>query len=182
MGTISDYKLLDSPYDYMQVYRNGELLTSTDNKTDESEKERFHNANVYYIGKFSDKLQVNVDADYVYSRLNHWQQVIETSRIDAVSESTHIQNDQRNRAVAFKDVFAWNISEVSGLDFGTDFSRISSWGTSVNEEGKIADDRFKTMKPSMRDLSPIACFLKNGRGASGFAMNMSTPSTQTRVR
>ena len=40
----------------------------------------------------------------------------------------------------------------------------------------------KTMKPSMRDLSPIACFLKNGRGASGFAMNMSTPSTQTRVR
>ena len=46
MGTISDYKLLDSPYDYMQVYRNGELLTSTDNKTDESEKERFHNANV----------------------------------------------------------------------------------------------------------------------------------------
>ena len=143
MGTISDYKLLDSPYDYMQVYRNGELLTSTDNITDESEKERFHNANVYYIGKLSDKLQLNVDADYVYSRLNHWQQVIETSRIDAVSESTHIQNDQRNRAVAFKDVVAWHINEVSGLDFGTDFSRISSWGTSVNEEGKIADDRFK---------------------------------------
>lgn len=79
MGTISDYKLLDSPYDYMQVYRNGELLTSTDNITDESEKERFHNANVYYVGELSDKLRLNVDADYVYSRLNHWQQVTETS-------------------------------------------------------------------------------------------------------
>ena len=167
MGTISDYKLLDSPYDYMQVYRNGELLTSTDNKTDESEKERFHNANVYYIGKFSDKLQVNVDADYVYSRLNHWQQVIETSRIDAVSESTHIQNDQRNRAVAFKDVFAWNISEISGLDFGTDFSRISSWGTSVNEEGKIADDRFKNNETKYAGFVSYRLFSEKWKGIVG---------------
>ena len=167
MGTISDYKLLDSPYDYMQVYRNGDLLTSTDNKTDESEKERFHNANVYYIGKLSDKLQVNVDADYVYSRLNHWQQVIETSRIDAVSESTHIQNDQRNRAVAFKDVFAWNINEVSGLDFGTDFSRISSWGTSVNEEGKIADDRFKNNETKYAGFVSYRLFSEKWKGSVG---------------
>lgn len=143
MGTISNYKLLDSPYDYMVTYKNNELLTSTDNKTNESEKERFHNVNVYYIGKLSDKLQLNLDADYVYSQLKHQQQVTETSKTDATSEITHMQNDQRNRAVAFKGVFAWNINGKHGLDFGTDFSKISSWGTSVNVEGKIADDQFK---------------------------------------
>lgn len=140
LGSISNYKMLDSPFDYMQTYKNDELLTSTDNKTEESEKERFHNVNLYYIGKLTDNLQLNLDADYVYAQLKHKQQVSETSRIDAVSEITHMQNDQRNRATALKGVFAWNMNKNNGLDFGMDFSKISSWGVSVNEEGKIADD------------------------------------------
>lgn len=143
LGSISNYKMLDSPFDYMQTYKNDELLTSTDNKTEESEKERFHNVNLYYIGKLTDNLQLNLDADYVYAQLKHKQQVSETSRIDAVSEITHMQNDQRNRATALKGVFAWNMNKNDRLDFGTDFSKISSWGMSVNEEGKIADDQFK---------------------------------------
>ena len=143
LGSISNYKMLDSPFDYMQTYKNDELLTSTDNKTEESEKERFHNVNLYYIGKLTDNLQLNLDADYVYAQLKHKQQVSETSRIDAVSEITHMQNDQRNRATALKGVFAWNMNKNNRLDFGTDFSKISSWGMSVNEEGKIADDQFK---------------------------------------
>lgn len=53
LGSISNYKMLDSPFDYMQTYKNDELLTSTDNKTEESEKERFHNVNLYYIGKLT---------------------------------------------------------------------------------------------------------------------------------
>ena len=138
LGSISNYKMLDSPFDYMQTYKNDELLTSTDNKTEESEKERFHNVNLYYIGKLTDNLQLNLDADYVYAQLKHKQQVSETSRIDAVSEITHMQNDQRNRATALKGVFAWNMNKNNRLDFGTDFSKISSWGMSVNEEGKIA--------------------------------------------
>ena len=143
LGSISNYKMLDSPFDYMQTYKNDELLTSTDNKTEESEKERFHNVNLYYIGKLTDNLQLNLDADYVYAQLKHKQQVSETSRIDAVSEITHMQNDQRNRATALKGVFAWNMNKNNRLDFGTDFSKISSWGMSVNEEGKITDDQFK---------------------------------------
>ena len=138
LGSISNYKMLDSPFDYMQTYKNDELLTSTDNKTEESEKERFHNVNLYYIGKLTDNLQLNLDADYVYAQLKHKQQVSETSRIDAVSEITHMQNDQLNRATALKGVFAWNMNKNNRLDFGTDFSKISSWGMSVNEEGKIA--------------------------------------------
>lgn len=143
LGSISNYKMLDSPFDYMQTYKNDELLTSTDNKTEESEKERFHNVNLYYIGKLTDNLQLNLDVDYVYAQLKHKQQVSETSRIDAVSEITHMQNNQRNRATALKGVFAWNMNKNNRLDFGTDFSKISSWGMSVNEEGKIADDQFK---------------------------------------
>ena len=143
LGSISNYKMLDSPFDYMQTYKNDELLTSTDNKTEESEKERFHNVNLYYIGKLTDNLQLNLDADYVYAQLKHKQQVSETSRIDAVSEITHMHNDQRNRATALKGVFAWNMNKNNRLDFGTDFSKISSWGMSVNEEGKIADEQFK---------------------------------------
>lgn len=49
LGSISNYKMLDSPFDYMQTYKNDELLTSTDNKTEESEKERFHNVNLYLL-------------------------------------------------------------------------------------------------------------------------------------
>lgn len=60
LGSISNYKMLDSPFDYMQTYKNDELLTSTDNKTEESEKERFHNVNLYYIGKLTDNLQLNL--------------------------------------------------------------------------------------------------------------------------
>ena len=167
MGTFSNYKLLDSPYDYMLTYKNNELLTSTDNKTDESEKEKFHNVNAYYIGKLSDKLQFNLDADYVYSQLNHQQQVTETSQTDASSELTHMQNDQRNRAVAFKGVFAWNITEKHGFDFGADFSKISSWGISVNEEGKIADDQFKNKEAKYAGFVSYRLSSEKWRGSLG---------------
>lgn len=143
MGTFSDYKLLDLPYDYIYVYKNGELQTYTDNNTDEAEKEKFHNVNLYYSGQMSRSLRLNIDADYVYSRLKHNQLVTETSRIDANIENTHMRNDQRNRAIAFKGRLSWNITKNSGLDFGADLSEVTSWGTSENEEGKIDNDDFK---------------------------------------
>ena len=182
LGSISNYKMLDSPFDYMQTYKNDELLTSTDNKTEESEKERFHNVNLYYIGKLTDNLQLNLDADYVYAQLKHKQQVSETSRIDAVSEITHMQNDQRNRATALKGVFAWNLNKNNRLDFGTDFSKISSWGMSVNEEGKIADDQFKNKETKYAGLPLFVCLPPNGKEASGFAMSTFMPSTQTKEK
>jgi hypothetical protein len=165
LGSISNYKMLDSPFDYMQTYKNDELLTSTDNKTEESEKERFHNVNLYYIGKLTDNLQLNLDADYVYAQLKHKQQVSETSRIDAVSEITHMQNDQRNRATALKGVFAWNMNKNNRLDFGTDFSKISSWGMSVNEEGKIADDQFKNKETKYAGFATFRLSVSKWKGS-----------------
>lgn len=167
LGSISNYKMLDSPFDYMQTYKNDELLTSTDNKTEESEKERFHNVNLYYIGKLTDNLQLNLDADYVYAQLKHKQQVSETSRIDAVSEITHMQNDQRNRATALKGVFAWNMNKNNGLDFGMDFSKISSWGVSVNEEGKIADDQFKNKETKYAGFATYRLSVSKWKGSIG---------------
>lgn len=167
LGSISNYKMLDSPFDYMQTYKNDELLTSTDNKTEESEKERFHNVNLYYIGKLTDNLQLNLDADYVYAQLKHKQQVSETSRIDAVSEITHMQNDQRNRATALKGVFAWNMNKNNGLDFGMDFSKISSWGVSVNEEGKIADDQFKNKETKYAGFATYCLSVSKWKGSIG---------------
>lgn len=167
LGSISNYKMLDSPFDYMQTYKNDELLTSTDNKTEESEKERFHNVNLYYIGKLTDNLQLNLDADYVYAQLKHKQQVSETSRIDAVSEITHMQNDQRNRATALKGVFAWNMNKNNRLDFGTDFSKISSWGISVNEEGKIADDQFKNTETKYAGFATFRLSASKWKGSIG---------------
>lgn len=167
LGSISNYKMLDSPFDYMQTYKNDELLTSTDNKTEESEKERFHNVNLYYIGKLTDNLQLNLDADYVYAQLKHKQQVSETSRIDAVSEITHMRNDQRNRATALKGVFAWNMNKNNRLDFGTDFSKISSWGMSVNEEGKIADDQFKNKETKYAGFATFRLSASKWKGSIG---------------
>ena len=167
LGSISNYKMLDSPFDYMQTYKNDELLTSTDNKTEESEKERFHNVNLYYIGKLTDNLQLNLDADYVYVQLKHKQQVSETSRIDAVSEITHMRNDQRNRATALKGVFAWNMNKNNRLDFGTDFSKISSWGMSVNEEGKIADDQFKNKETKYAGFATFSLSASKLKGSIG---------------
>lgn len=167
LGSISNYKMLDSPFDYMQTYKNDELLTATDNKTEESEKERFHNVNLYYIGKLTDNLQLNLDADYVYAQLKHKQQVSETSRIDAVSEITHMRNDQRNRATALKGVFAWNMNKNDRLDFGTDFSKISSWGMSVNEEGKIADDQFKNKETKYAGFATFSLSASKWKGSIG---------------
>lgn len=167
LGSISNYKMLDSPFDYMQTYKNDELLTSTDNKTEESEKERFHNVNLYYIGKLTDNLQLNLDADYVYAQLKHKQQVSETSRIDAVSEITHMRNDQRNRATALKGVFAWNMNKNNRLDFGTDFSKISSWGMSANEEGKIADDQFKNKETKYAGFATFCLSASKWKGSIG---------------
>lgn len=167
LGSISNYKMLDSPFDYMQTYKNDELLTSTDNKTEESEKERFHNVNLYYIGKLTDNLQLNLDADYVYAQLKHKQQVSETSRIDAVSEITHMRNDQRNRATALKGVFAWNMNKNDRLDFGMDFSKISSWGMSVNEEGKIADDQFKNKETKYAGFATFSLSASKWKGSIG---------------
>ena len=167
LGSISNYKMLDSPFDYMQTYKNDELLTSTDNKTEESEKERFHNVNLYYIGKLTDNLQLNLDADYVYAQLKHKQQVSETSRIDAFSEITHMQNDQRNRATALKGVFSWNMNKNNRLDFGTDFSEISSWGMSVNEEGKIADDQFKNKETKYAGFATFRLSASKWKGSIG---------------
>lgn len=183
LGSISNYKMLDSPFDYMQTYKNDELLTSTDNKTEESEKERFHNVNLYYIGKLTDNLQLNLDVDYVYAQLKHKQQVSETSRIDAVSEITHMQNNQRNRATALKGVFAWNMNKNNRLDFGTDFSKISSWGMSVNEEGKIADDQFKNKETKYAGFATFRLSVSKWKGSIGLrAMSTFMPSTQTKEK
>ncbi len=146
LGSISNYKMLDSPFDYMQTYKNDELLTSTDNKTEESEKERFHNVNLYYIGKLTDNLQLNLDADYVYAQLKHKQQVSETSRIDAVSEITHMQNDQRNRATALKGVFAWNMNK---------------------NNRKIADDQFKNKETKYAGFATYRLSVSKWKGSIG---------------
>ena len=182
LGSISNYKMLDSPFDYMQTYKNDELLTSTDNKTEESEKERFHNVNLYYIGKLTDNLQLNLDADYVYAQLKHKQQVSETSRIDAVSEITHMQNDQRNRATALKGVFAWNMNKNYRLDFGTDFSKISSWGMSVNEEGKIADDQFKNKETKYAGFATFSLSASKWKGSIGLRYEYIHASIQTKEK
>lgn len=182
LGSISNYKMLDSPFDYMQTYKNDELLTSTDNNTEESEKERFHNVNLYYIGKLTDNLQLNLDADYVYAQLKHKQQVSETSRIDAVSEITHMQNDQRNRATALKGVFAWNMNKNNRLDFGTDFSKISSWGMSVNEEGKIADDQFKNKETKYAGFATFRLSASKWKGSIGLRYEYFMLSTRTKEK
>lgn len=168
MGSISNYKLLDSPYDYIQAYKNGELLTFTDNNTDEAEKENFHNINLYYAGQMSEKLRLNMDADYVYSQRKHNQVVTETSRIDATTEETHVLNDQYNRAVAFKGKLSWNITGNSGLDFGTDFSKVTSWGTSENEEGKIDDDDFKNKETKYAGYVAFRLSPSKWTGSLGF--------------
>lgn len=91
----------------------------------------------------------------------------ETSRIDAVSEITHMQNDQRNRATALKGVFAWNMNKNNRLDFGTDFSKISSWGMSVNEEGKIADDQFKNKETKYAGFATFSLSASKWKGSIG---------------
>lgn len=91
----------------------------------------------------------------------------ETSRIDAVSEITHMQNDQRNRATALKGVFAWNMNKNNRLDFGTDFSKISSWGMSVNEEGKIADDQFKNKETKYAGFATFRLSASKWKGSIG---------------
>lgn len=182
LGSISNYKMLDSPFDYMQTYKNDELLTSTDNKTEESEKERFHNVNLYYIGKLTDNLQLNLDVDYVYAQLKHKQQVSETSRIDAVSEITHMQNNQRNRATALKGVFAWNMNKNNRLDFGTDFSKISSWGMSVNEEGKIADDQFKNKETKYAGFATFRLSASKWKGSIGLRYEYIHAINQTKEK
>ena len=53
--------MIDSPFVYMQTYKNEELLTSTDNKTEESEKERFHKVNLYNIDNQPHNLQHTID-------------------------------------------------------------------------------------------------------------------------
>ena len=78
-----------------------------------------------------------------------------------------MQNDQRNRAVAFKGVFAWNITEKHGFDFGADFSKISSWGISVNEEGKIDDDQFKNKENKYAGFVSYRLSSEKWRGSLG---------------
>ena len=78
-----------------------------------------------------------------------------------------MQNDQRNRATALKGVFAWNMNKNNRLDFGTDFSKISSWGMSVNEEGKIADDQFQNKETKYAGFATFRLSASKWKGSIG---------------
>lgn len=61
IGTTMRYKILDAPYDYIQVYKDNALLNYTDNRSQESEREQFHNVTLYYTRSFTDRFQLQVD-------------------------------------------------------------------------------------------------------------------------
>lgn len=53
-----------------------------------------------------------------------------------------MRNVYKNRVIALKSVLSYALAKMHNLDFGLDFSRLTSWGTSENAEKKIAGSQY----------------------------------------
>ena len=136
----SSYRDVYEGPDVERLETNGQLEELLSNDSYAKNRYGQHQVNAYYVGKWFDKLEVNLNADYIHRDAPTEQWVTERSG-EADSREVNTLNTSLYDLYAAKVVFGYPLW-TGKLELGMDISKMSNKQVYTNREGILADSRF----------------------------------------
>lgn len=131
-----------------EIYANGVLTEQTNTSGPNFSDTKAHQLNAFYQGTFTDKLNLQVDMDYVKQNQGHNSETREESLLNNNLIKTFTENDNHFSLYAGKAVLRHQANENLSFQYGTEYSLVKGDGiflsnavpnnNFMNREEKIA--------------------------------------------
>jgi hypothetical protein len=153
--------------DWIKIFENKTLLADNNNALSGKDDSQFHNVSMYYQKQVTDKLSIQIDADYAYNKLKSHELVMETSNLISVMEETNTYSHNSSKVYAAKGVFDYTLHDNQSLKWGADYSNVRIAGKSQNPEGKIANDEYDNREDKYATFAQYSMQYKKLQGEIG---------------
>lgn len=128
--------------DWIRMYEGNTLFADNTNTLSGKDNSQFHNISMYYQTQATDKLSIQIDADYAYNKLKSHELVTEMFNLTNTTETTNTYSHNSSKMYAAKGTFNYAFNDIHSLEWGVDYSNVRITGESQNPEGKIANDEY----------------------------------------
>ncbi len=133
-------KLKSDANDIQSVYKQENPFTEINSKSLYDIKSNRNHVNMFYIGKLSKQLTMEVDADYVKSKNDQQQAVSEES--DEGNDNVDITTKTNSKLKAAKAEFNYKTDKAGTITAGGEFSRIDVDGWLKNPDNSVKNTDF----------------------------------------
>ena len=114
------YSLISQP---LTLWANDKVFKTIDGLSDKSDKENSHYINAYYRGKLTDKLQMELYADWLKRQTNGNQTVTEKPTANE-KETTKVNTQSDNKLFGITPKFRYAFNARHQLSAGTEFNSV----------------------------------------------------------
>ena len=111
-----------------EIYANGVLTEQTNTSGPNFSDTKAHQLNAFYQGTFTDKLNLQVDMDYVKQNQGHNSETREESLLNNNLITTFTENDNHFSLYAGKAVLRYQANENLSFQYGTEYSLVKGDG------------------------------------------------------
>ena len=111
-----------------EIYANGVLTEQTNTSGPNFSDTKAHQLNAFYQGTFTDKLNLQVDMDYVKQNQGHNSETREESLLNNNLITTFTENDNHFSLYAGKAVLRHQTNENLSFQYGTEYSLVKGDG------------------------------------------------------
>lgn len=140
-GYVNHLKTASRPEeDWIKMYEDNKLFADNNNALLGKDNSQFHNVSMYYQTQATDKLSIQIDADYAYNKLKSHELITEIFNLADTQEETNTHSRNSSKIYAGKGVFDYAFDDNQSVEGGIDYSHVRIAGESRNPEGKIAED------------------------------------------
>lgn len=133
-------KLKSNANDIQSVYKQESPFSEITSKSLYDIKSNRNHVNMFYIGKLSRKLSMEVDADYVKSKNDQQQAVSEKS--NEGNDNVDITTKTNSKLKAAKAEFYYKTDKIGTITAGGEFSRIDVDGWLKNPDNSVKSTDF----------------------------------------
>lgn len=168
MGYDSHLNTISRPEeDWIKIFENNTLFADNNNALSGKDNSQFHNVSMYYQTQVTDKLSIQIDADYAYNKLKSHELVMETSNLINAMEETNTYSHNSSKVYAGKGIFNYTFQDNQSLEWGVDYSNVRIAGESQNPEGKIANDEYDNREDKYATFAQYSMQYKKLKGEVG---------------
>lgn len=167
-GYDNHLKTLSRPEeDWIRMYEGDRLLADNNNALSGKDDSQFHNISMYYQTQATDKLSIQIDADYAYNKLKSHELITETFNLIPATEETNTYSHNSSKIYAAKGVFEYMLPHKQSLEWGIDYSNVRIAGESQNPEGKIDGDVYDNREDKYAAFAMYRASYKKLQGEVG---------------
>lgn len=153
--------------DWIKMYDYNKLIADNTNALLGKDHSLFHNISMYYQTQATDKLSIQIDADYAYNKLKSHELVTEALNLNDTIEKTNTYSKNSSKIFAAKGVFDYTFNNNQSLEWGIDYSNVRIKGESQNPEGKIANDVYDNREDKYAAFALYRTQYRNLQGEVG---------------